>query len=94
MKTSNYTFSGNGGLNATLLGSPATAETTYDSMPAATDGVYSVPSVLAGQAYVVTSSACSAGRRIGYKVASIGGLDLEYFQDSGQPAIGFYITVC
>ena len=94
LKTSNYTFSGNGGIDVAQLQSPAIGQTTYNTIPATVKDVGAVADLHAGNSYVIASGACLAGQRVGYKVSAIGGLDLEYFQAADEPPIGLYITAC
>ena len=94
LKTSNYTLSGSGGLDFARLDSPVTEQTTYSSLPGVAKQVGSVSNLVAGNSYAIASGSCFAGQRISYKVSAAGSLDLEYFQDYNQPAIGLYITAC
>ena len=94
LATSNYTISGDGGLDFARLQNPATEQTTFNTIPAVAKDVGTVASLQAGNNYVIASGLCFAGRRIAYEVSASGDLDLEFFQDSGVPAIGLYITAC
>jgi len=94
LMTSNYTFSGNGGIHVARLQSPVSEQTTYNTVPATAKDVGTLADLQAGRSYVVASGACFAGQRAGYDVSAIGTLDLEYFQNSNEPPIGLYITVC
>jgi len=94
LMSSNYTFSGHGGINVARLQSPVVEQTTYNTVPAIAKDVATLADLQAGRSYVVASNACSAGQRVGYDVSAIGTLDLEYFQNSNEPPIGLYITTC
>lgn len=94
LTTSNHTAYGDGGLDFTRLQSPATEQTTYNTIPAFAKDIGSVASLQAGNSYVIVSGPCYAGQRIAYQVSVIGNLDLDFFQDFGEPAIGLYITAC
>jgi len=94
LETSNYQFNGKGGLKITGLSAPATEATTFDSVPAANGQSGSIADVQPGNSYTVLSQPCPAGQRISYEFASVGGLDLDYFQDYNPSPLGVYITVC
>jgi len=94
LMTSNYTFSGNGGIHVARLQSPVSEQTTYNTVPSTAKDVGTLADLQAGRSYVVASGACFAGQRVVYDVSAIGTLDLEYFQNSNEPPIGLYITVC
>lgn len=94
LTTSNYTLSGAGGLKFIRLQSPATEQTTFATIPTASKTVGVVDELFADNSYLVASGPCFAGERVGYEVSATGSLDLEFFQDSNQPAIGLYITAC
>lgn len=94
LETSDYTFNGQGGLKITGLSSPATEQTTYSSVPAANSLTGSIPSVSAGNSYVVLTESCPAGQRVGFEFSSTGGLELNFFEDYNPSPLGVYITVC
>lgn len=94
LTTSNYTFSGHGGIAVTQLQSPAVEQTTYNTVPATANDIRTLADLQAGNSYVMASGACSAGQRVGYDVRAVGTLDLEFFQTSNEPPIGLYITAC
>ena len=94
LRTSNYTVSGNGGIDVTQLQNPATTETTYDTVPPVAADIGTVAAVQAGKSFVIASGACAAGARLGYQVSATRSLDLEYFQDYDTAPIGLYITAC
>jgi glucan endo-1,3-beta-D-glucosidase len=93
LKFSSYTFSGQGGLAITQLSSPASESTTYDTLPSGT-AVGGVSLIGPGNSYVFTNQPCAAGESVGYKVSATGDVYLDYFQDYGQPPIGFYVVAC
>lgn len=95
LETSSYAFNNKGGISVNELSSPATEQTTYNTVPkAAVAGIGSIPSVMPGNSYVVASHECNAGARQSFEFSSTGGLDLSYFQDYNPSPIGAYITVC
>ncbi|KAL9624901.1 MAG: hypothetical protein Q9160_000948 [Pyrenula sp. 1 TL-2023] len=89
-----FTLSGEGGITVSSLQSPATQQTTYNSVPGSAGTVGAIDSVTPGNGYVVTSGECPAGQTIGYEVSATATLDLEYFQNFAEPAIGLYVNVC
>ena len=92
--TSAFTISGSGGLDVAQLKNPATAQTSYSTVPSVQTDLGGPTSVLPGNEYVIASGPCAAGQTISYEVSATGSLALNYFQDSSASAIGFYITVC
>lgn len=94
LTTSAFSLSGSGGFDVAQLKSPATAQTTYKSVPATEKDLGGPSSVTPGNEYVVASGPCAAGQKVGYEVSATGSLDLNYFQDYNPSPIGFYVTVC
>jgi len=95
LETSAFTFNDQGGFSVNELSSPATTETTHDSVPKiAISGIGSVVSVKPGNSYVVASHECNAGATQSFEFVSTGGLSLEYFEDWNPSPIGAFITVC
>lgn len=96
LETSAYTFNAQGGIKVNALASPATEATTYDTLSSAsTDGLTAIPSLAAGNGYVITTMACpAAGARLGYEFVSTGGLDLEFFEDWNPSPLGAFVRVC
>lgn len=76
------------------LSSPATEQTTYNTVPSVASDLGGPSSVTPGNEYVIASGSCAAGQRISYDVTATGSLDLNYFQDYNPSPIGFYVTVC
>ncbi|TGO80937.1 hypothetical protein BPOR_1505g00010 [Botrytis porri] len=95
-----YNFTGieeetteNGGIDFSLLSGIANANTTYNTLPTvATD--FGKVEVLPGKGYTVSTFACPAGRTVSYEAKSVGGLGLEYFENSALSAIGLYLVPC
>jgi glucan endo-1,3-beta-D-glucosidase len=94
LTTSAFSLSGSGGFDVARLSSPATEQTSFNTVPSVARDVGGPESVTPGNEYVIASSKCFAGRRSSYKVTATGSLDLNYFQDFNPSPIGFYITVC
>lgn len=94
LTTSAFGLSGSGGFEVAELTSPATEQTTYNSVPAVARQLGGPTSVTPGNEYVIASESCAAGKRVGYKVSATGSLSLDYFQDFNPASIGFYVTVC
>ena len=94
LTNSAFTLSGSGGMDIAQLKSPATEQTTFNSLPETEKTLGGPPSVTPGSEYVISSGSCPAGSRIGYRVSATGDLDLSYFQSDSPSPIGFYITVC
>jgi len=95
LDTSSYTFNGQGGITINELSSPATQQTTYDTVPStAVAGIGSIPSLKSGSAYVLASHECTAGSTVSFEFISTGGLSLDFFEDFNSPGLGAFITVC
>ena len=94
LTTSAFSLSGSGGFDVARLSSPATEQTSYNTVPSVASHLDGPKSVTPGNEYVIASGSCAAGQRISYEVSATGSLDLNYFQDYNPSAIGFYVTVC
>ena len=94
LTTSAFSLSGSGGFDVAQLSSPATEQTTYNTVPSVSSDLGGPSSVTPGNEYVIASGSCAAGERISYEVTATGSLDLNYFQDYNPSPIGFYVTVC
>lgn len=94
LTTSAFSLSGSGGLDVALLSSPATEQTSYNTVPSVEKDYSGPSSVTPGNAYVIQTGACPSGKRIGLKVSATGTLNLNYFQDYNPSPIGLYVTVC
>jgi glucan endo-1,3-beta-D-glucosidase len=82
-----------GGINVSRLSSNrvATPEISANSIGRATH-VGTVPSIQFGNQYTVTSMPCEAGQKVAYKVDSIGGLTMDFFQMTSPP-LGLFVSV-
>ena len=94
LTTSAFSLSGSGGFDVAQLSSPATEQTTYNTVPSVANDLGGPSSVTPGNEYVIASGSCAAGQKISYEVTATGSLDLNYFQDYNPSPIGFYVTVC
>lgn len=94
-----YYFSGieeelgeKGGLDFALLKSGIESGTTYGNMPPlATD--YGKTEILPGNNYTIATFSCG-GKQSAFSVSSVGGVELDYFQDSAPSPIGVYVVPC
>ncbi|KAL2045817.1 hypothetical protein ABVK25_012036 [Lepraria finkii] len=94
LTTSAFSLSGSGGFDVAQLSSPATEQTSYNTVPSVSSDLGGPESVTPGNEYVIASGSCVAGQRVSYEVTATGSLDLNYFQDFNPSPIGFYVTVC
>lgn len=94
LTTSAFSLSGSGGFDVAQLSSPATEQTSYNTVSSVSSDLGGPESVTPGNEYVIASGSCAAGQGISYEVTATGGLDLNYFQDFNPSPIGFYVTVC
>lgn len=92
LETSSFSLSGSGGMDVAQLAEPATEGTSYNSAPNVAQELKHVPTVSPRNKYVISSGACAAGRRVGYRVSATGSLDLRYFQDWNPCPIGLFVT--
>ncbi|PSS28310.1 hypothetical protein M430DRAFT_63452 [Amorphotheca resinae ATCC 22711] len=93
LETSSFSFSGNGEVDFAQLTTVATNTTTY-----ATEGSVKTDfgnfTVTPGSSTVVSSFSCPAGQTVSYKISSVSGTSLNYFQDWNPSPIGLFITTC
>ncbi|KAG9235039.1 ubiquitin 3 binding protein But2 C-terminal domain-containing protein [Amylocarpus encephaloides] len=82
-----------GGLSFALLSGLATSGTTYKSTPAIASN-YGKIQVFPGNNYTVASFPCKPGKTRTFSITSVGGVELDFFQDSRPDAIGPYIVPC
>lgn len=93
LQTSSFTFSGNGGIDFSLLSGVATQSTDYANAPGvATD--YGVTTVAPGNSYSIATFACPANTAVSFELKASGDTCLDYFQDYNPSPIGLYITSC
>jgi len=93
LQTSSYTFSGNGGIDFSMLSGTATTGTTSANAPGVeTD--YGVTTVAPGNSYNIATFACPAGTTVSFELKASGDTSLNYFQDYNPSPIGLYITTC
>jgi len=91
--TSSFTFSGNGGIDFSLLSGVATGATDYANAPGVkTD--YGVTTVAPGNSYSIATFSCPGGTAISFEAKASGDTALRYFQDYNPSPIGLYITKC
>jgi len=93
LTTSSFTFSGNGGIDFSLLSSVATQSTDFANAPSVeTD--YGVTTVAPGNSYSIATFPCPAGTAVSFEAKASGDTSLRYFQDYNPSPIGLYITTC
>jgi len=93
LTTSSFTFTGNGGIDFSLLNGVATSATSYSNAPGVeTD--YGVTEVAPGNSYSIATFPCPGGTAISFEVKASGDTSLNYFQDFNPSPIGLYITKC
>lgn len=93
LTTSSFTFSGNGGIDFSLLNGVATQATDFANAPEVeTD--YGVTTVAPGNSYTIATFACPAGTAQSFELKASGDTCLTYFQDYNPSPIGLYITSC
>lgn len=93
LKTSSFTFSGDGKIDFEQLVSPATTSTTFNNAPAVAKNLGEL-TVSPGHSFVVSTFACPAGKKIAFEMKNAGTTHLEFFQDFNPAPIGLFITTC
>ncbi|KAE9378133.1 hypothetical protein N431DRAFT_435299 [Stipitochalara longipes BDJ] len=94
-----YYFSGieeeegeKGGLNFAMLTGSISNYTRYNDIHVATD--YGNTTILPGNNYTVATFQCKNNQQNAFAVSSVGGVELDYFQDSAPSPIGLYVVPC
>ena len=75
------------------LTAPVTQSTSYNTVPSVKNDL-GTTSIEPGSGYVIATQTCAAGQRIAFEISAKGNLALNYFQNSNEPGIGLYISVC
>jgi hypothetical protein len=91
--TSSFIFTGNGGIDFSLLSGVATQSTTYNNAPGVAVDL-GVTTVAPGNSYTIATFACPAGTTVSFEVKGSGDTSLVFFQDYNPSPIGLYITTC
>jgi hypothetical protein len=92
LKTSDYTYTGEGNLVFLKLDEPATVKTTWANKPEGEK--LGKKHITPGSKTQVWSGPCEAGKRVAFAVCADGDLEIEYFQDFNPAPIGLYMPVC
>ena len=79
LQTSSYTMTGSGSIAIDKLDQNISIETTWSSK-GSSEHIGDV-TLSAGGSYTIATFACAAGQQVSYQISSVGGTDLEYFQD-------------
>jgi len=94
-----YYFSGieeeegeKGGLNFAKLAGSISSTTRYSEIQVATN--YGNTTILPGNNYTVATFPCTTNQQNAFAMSSVGGVELDYFQDSAPSPIGLYIVPC
>jgi glucan endo-1,3-beta-D-glucosidase len=80
-----------GGITIQQLYTPASANSTFLNTPAGKT-VGGVGHLEAGHGYTITSGPCGPAKTVGYRIESVNGMDMQFFQ-SMSPSLGLFITV-
>ncbi|KAF2463667.1 glycoside hydrolase [Lindgomyces ingoldianus] len=88
---SGYRMWAPGGISVFQLQNPA-QDTTSANKVGNVKLIGTINQLNLGSGKVIRSAPCEAGKKVGYQVDSVGGLDLQYFQTK-EPAIGLWVTV-
>jgi hypothetical protein len=91
LETSSFTLSGGGAVDFARLSSPATQSTSFSNAPGVAMDLGTV-TMAPGNSYSISSFSCPAGQAIAFKLSSVGGTSLTYFQDFNPCPIGLFIT--
>jgi hypothetical protein len=93
LTTSSFTFSGNGGIDFSLLKGVATATTSSSNAPAV-EYDFGVTKVAPGNSYSIETFPCPAGTAVSFELKASGDTNLRYFQDYNPSPLGLYIRKC
>ncbi|KAF1979201.1 glycoside hydrolase [Bimuria novae-zelandiae CBS 107.79] len=80
-----------GGISVSRLDGPATVRTSASTVVRGTP-VGAVLALQSGNKYTVASAPCEAGQKVSYRVDSLDGLDMSFFQMT-SPALGLFIEM-
>jgi len=94
LETSDYTFNNEGGLVSHVLKTTATSSTTYANAPAFALENGSIPSLVSGNSYVISSDSCPGGETVSFELSASGGADLYFFEDYNPSPLGLYVRAC
>lgn len=89
--TAPYTLASSGGIQVSRLDQSVDGTVSASSVGGSTL-VGSVPQLMPGNKYVISSGKCEYGQLAGYRIDSVGGLDLSFFQMT-SPTIGLFMEV-
>lgn len=80
LRTSLFTFSGDGKVDFAELSFPATQSTTFNNTPSVkTD--FGVTTISPGNFYVISTFACPAGQAVTFEMKEAGTTDFTFFED-------------
>ncbi|PGH28013.1 hypothetical protein AJ80_00268 [Polytolypa hystricis UAMH7299] len=79
-----YTYSGEGEVSFSLLKEPASMTTTFANAPDV-DVEFGQAKLAPGHVYLVHKFECPGGQRLGVRMAGVGDVELNYFQDYTSP---------
>ncbi|KKY16851.1 putative gpi-anchored cell wall beta-endoglucanase [Phaeomoniella chlamydospora] len=94
MPSASYSLEGSGGLYISSLVTPVMISTNWNNAPPVAAVLGTIAELEHGSSYTLGTGECPSGQKIGIEVSGTDTLNLTYFQDSGAPGIGLYITVC
>ena len=88
-----YTLEGQGSIVASILEYPINDTASYATLPQATI-VGTTPFVQPGYAGVIASQPGAAGLNKSFLFEATGSLNLTFFEDRGEPAVGAWVRMC
>ncbi|KAJ5628459.1 ubiquitin 3 binding protein But2 C-terminal domain-containing protein [Penicillium lividum] len=80
LKTSDFTFSGDGKIDIAQLSAAASSLTTFNNAPSVSKDLGDI-TVSPGNSFVISSFSCPAGETIAFEMKNAGSTDLTFFQD-------------
>ncbi|KAE8382665.1 ubiquitin 3 binding protein But2 C-terminal domain-containing protein [Aspergillus bertholletiae] len=93
LKTSSFSFSGDGQIDFGRLSQVASTSTTFNNAPSVSQDLGTV-TVSPGNSYVISTFSCPAGQNVAFEMKNAGTTNLEFFEDFNPPPLGLFITVC
>lgn len=80
-------------VNFHLLNGTIDMKTTYANLPEDAEHIGNA-TVVPGNSYTIVEEKCRAGQKLTFKLDSVNGSAIEYFQATGPSPIGLWITKC
>lgn len=84
LKTSSFTFSGDGKVDFAKLTKAASSSTTFANAPSVSQDLGTIV-VSPGHSFVVSTFSCPAGQTVAFEMKNAGSTNLNFFEDFNPP---------